>query len=246
MLELGSGDGSGICTFAVVDAAVALAVLVRYVNASRFDAEIEPATKRPVINAISFLDRFDMGCLAMMDVTSYPSLDDPLWKHKMSDETGSANTSVTVPGTGTAIELGDLKASIAAELAAELCGPEDIRKRYGLTKGQWDTMRTNPMFRGMVRDALQTFRGPLAAGQRITKKAEIALEDALPELYLMAKDTSTPVASRIDAIQTLADLAGRSAKAVPNAAPAQQGFTLNIQFGNDQKVTIDGKANDPE
>ena len=27
----------------------------------------------------------------------------------MTDETGSANTSVTVPGTGTAIELGDLE-----------------------------------------------------------------------------------------------------------------------------------------
>ena len=52
----------------------------------------------------------------------------------MSDEAGPANTSVTVPGTGTAIELGDLKASIVAELAAELCTPEDIRKRYGLTK----------------------------------------------------------------------------------------------------------------
>ena len=162
----------------------------------------------------------------------------------MTDETGTANTSVTVPGTGTSIELGDLKASIAAELAAELSGPEDIRKRYGLSKGQWDTLRKNPMFRGMVRDALQTFRGTLAAGARITKKAEIMLEDSLPELYGIAKDATTPVAARIEAIQTMADLAGRSAKAVPNAAPAQQGFTLNIQFANDQKVTIDGKAND--
>lgn len=162
----------------------------------------------------------------------------------MTDETGSANTSVVVPGTGTSIELGDLKASIAAELAAELSGPEDIRKRYGLSKGQWDTLRKNPMFRSMVRDALQTFRGSLAAGTRITKKAEIMLEDSLPELYGIAKDSSTPVAARIEAIQTMADLAGRSAKAVPNAAPAAQGFTLNIQFANDQKVTIDGKAND--
>src|SRR5271165_3196882 len=115
----------------------------------------------------------------------------------MVDEAGSANTSVTVPGTGTSIELGDLKASIAAELAAELSTPEDIRKRYGLSKVQWDKLRTNPMFRGMVRDALQTFRGSLAAGARITKKAEIMLEDSLGELYGIAKNASTPVAARI-------------------------------------------------
>lgn len=162
-------------------------------------------------------------------------------------ETGSANTSVVVPGTGTSIELGDLKASIAAELAAELSGPEDIRKRYGLTKPQWDMLRKNPMFRGMVRDALQTFRGALNSGARITKKAEIMLEDAMPDLYGIAKEASTPIAERIKAIQTLADLAGRSAKANPAAAagPQQQGFTLNIQFGNDKTVTIDGKTNEP-
>jgi hypothetical protein len=165
----------------------------------------------------------------------------------MADETGSANTSVTVPGTGTSIELGDLKASIAAELAAELSGPEDIRKRYGLTKGQWDTLRVNPMFRGMVRDALQTWRGTLNSGARITKKAEIMLEDAMPDLYGIAQSETTPTAERIKAIQTLADLAGRSAKVAP-AAPgtAQQGFTLNIQFGDSNKnVTIDGKTHEP-
>src|SRR5271166_1095133 len=164
----------------------------------------------------------------------------------MSDETGSANTSVTVPGTGTSIELGDLKASIAAELAAELSTPEDIRKRYGLSRAQWDKLRTNPMFRGMVRDALQTFRGSLAAGARITKKAEIMLEDSLGELYGIINDETTPSSERIKGIQTLADLAGRSAKAAPSAAPQQAGFTLNIQFGNDKTVTIDGKATENE
>ena len=163
------------------------------------------------------------------------------------DETGSANTSVTVPGTGTAIELGDLKASIAAELAAELCGPEDIRKRYGLTKGQWETLRTNPMFRGMVKDALQTFRGALNAGARITKKAEIMLEDSLGDLHGIISNKETPSSERIKGIQTLADLAGRSAKTQAPAAPgANQGFVLNIQFGDNKNVTIDGKANGTE
>lgn len=163
------------------------------------------------------------------------------------DETGpSANTSVTVPGTGTSIDLGDLKASIVAELAAELSGPEDIRKRYGLSKLQWDLLRKNPVFRGMLREALVTWRGSLAAGARITKKAEIMLEDTLPDLYAIIRSDATPSSERIKGVQTLADLAGRSAKTqAPAPGAGQQGFSLVIKFGDDKNVTIDGKANEP-
>lgn len=163
----------------------------------------------------------------------------------MTTETGTANTSVTVPGTETAIELGDLKASIAAELAAELSEPEDIRKRYGLTIAQWNKLKSNPMFKGMVLDALKTFRGPLAAGARITKKAEIMLEDSMVDLYTIIKNDQTPSDSRIKAINQLAELAGRGkgvAGADPNA-PKVAGFTLNINVGDGKNVTIQGSPN---
>jgi hypothetical protein len=164
----------------------------------------------------------------------------------MSDA-GSANTSVTVPGTDTQIELGDLKASIAAELAAELCEPEDIRKRYGLTHGQWNKLRQNPMFRGMVMDALKTFRGPLAAGARITKKAEIMLEDSLADLYGMIKDATTPSSERVKSIQTLADLAGRGKGSNPEQGKGGgTGFTLNINVGDGKNVVIQGSSNGTE
>lgn len=167
----------------------------------------------------------------------------------MSDETGIANTSVTVPGTGTSISLGDLSPSIAAELAAELAGPEDIRAKYGLTKGQWDRLRQNPTFRAMVLESLRTFRGSLAAGARITKKAEILLEDALPDLYAIVKNKETPSDTRIKAVSQLAELAGRGkgfGQVDPNA-PKVAGFTLNINVGGNAPVTItaspDGQNN---
>jgi hypothetical protein len=154
---------------------------------------------------------------------------------------------VIVPGTGTSINLGDLSPSIAAELAAELAGPEDIRAKYGLTKGQWDRLRQNPVFRAMVLESLKTFRGSLAAGARITKKAEILLEDALPDLYAIAKAKDVPVDGRIKAINQLAELAGRgkgSGQSDPNA-PKIAGFTLNINVGGDQPVTITASPNVP-
>jgi hypothetical protein len=155
----------------------------------------------------------------------------------MSDA-GDANTSVTVPGTGTSIELGDLKASIAAELASELSTPQDIQKRYGFSASQWKALRANPMFRGMVAEALKTFRGPLAAGQRITKKAEILLEDSMPVLYQIIHDGSTPSDSRIKAMNQLAELAGRGKKDTQDAGPKTPAFTLNINVGNDKPITI--------
>ena len=150
---------------------------------------------------------------------------------------------VTVPGTGTSINLGDLSPSIAAELAAELAGPEDIRAKYGLTKGQWDRLRQNPTFRAMVLEALKTFRGSLAAGARITKKAEILLEDALPDLYAIVKNKETPSDTRIKAVSQLAELAGRGKKDSAEAGPRAQGFTLNINVGGDAPVTITADPN---
>jgi hypothetical protein len=96
------------------------------------------------------------------------------------------------------------------------------------------------MFRGMLADALKTFRGPLNAGARITKKAEVLLEDAMPDLYDMAKARETPSSERIKAIQTLADLAGRGKSATPAAPGTGGGFTLNINIGDNRQVKIEG------
>ncbi len=158
-------------------------------------------------------------------------------------ETGTANTSIVVPGTETTLELGDVSASIAAELASELSTPEDIRKRYGFTKSQWDRLKANPMFRGMVADAVKTFRGPLQAGARITKKAEILLEDTLPDLYSIARNKETPSGERIKAVQALADLAGRTKKESPEGGGKTAGFTLNINIPGGAPVTIQGSSN---
>lgn len=156
----------------------------------------------------------------------------------MADETGIANTSVTVPGTGTSLEINDLSPIIAAELAAELSSPEDIKKKFGLTTAQWRMLTKNPMFRGMVKDALKTFRGELAAGARILKKSEILLEDLLSDLYGIAKAKDVPSSDRINAVKQLAELAGRGKKDSPDLGPRIAGFTLNINVGGSDPVTI--------
>jgi hypothetical protein len=128
--------------------------------------------------------------------------------------------------------LNDLSAQVAAEIAAELSTPDEIRARYKITDEQWDVMRKSPIFRDMVATAIKEFRGDLNAKKRIQLKAAIAAEDSLPQLYSMVYDKTIPAQSRIDAYKQLADLAevgARSSKGTEGRDPGE-GFTLIINF----------------
>lgn len=152
----------------------------------------------------------------------------------------AAGSAVSVAGTDTPLDLSSLNAHIAAELAAGLSDAKAIRERYGISAAQWDILKKNPAFRAMLAEAVRTMRGDLNAGVRIQKKADIVLEDAIPTYDKMIHDDSIPAASRIDAGKFLAQLSGRTAK---DPAPAGGGgFTLNINFPNEKKLTIDGSA----
>lgn len=146
---------------------------------------------------------------------------------------------ITVAGTETHLDLSSLSAHIASELAAGLSDAAAIRERYGIEEAQWDVLRKNRVFREMLREALTKLRGDLNAGKRITLKAEIALEDSIPQLYLMAHDAEIPAASRVESIKTMAALAGRNMKGetTPGSA-AGGGFAINIQIntGTEEKV----------
>lgn len=159
---------------------------------------------------------------------------------RLTPKTSSAQ--VSLPGTEVSLDLSALSAHIAAELAAGLSDAAAIRKRYEISEPQWDLLKNSPVFRKMLLEAIQTMRGDLNAGNRITKKAEIVLEDAIPAYDLMVHDSNVPAQARIDAGKLLAQLAGRNTKdGAP--APSGGGFTLNINLGRGQeKLVIDGKA----
>jgi tetrahydromethanopterin S-methyltransferase subunit F len=146
---------------------------------------------------------------------------------------------VTAPGTEVALDLSSLSAHIATELAAGLSDAEAVRERYDITLEQWDVLRRNPTFREMVKDAITKLRGDLNAGKRITLKSEIALEDSIGTLYLMANDSQIPAAARVEAIKTMAGLAGRNMKGEAGAVGGGgSGFAINIQIntGSEEKV----------
>jgi hypothetical protein len=151
-----------------------------------------------------------------------------------------AKTDVTFPGTDESLPLDALRASIAAELAAGLSDVDGIKKTYGITGPQWDLMRKSPMFRAMLKEAMEKLAGAPNAGKRITMKSEIVLEDSIQVLHEIAHDKDAQSAARIDAIKTMGQMAGRNTK--EGVAPGTGGgFNLILNLGNGQPgITIEG------
>jgi len=152
------------------------------------------------------------------------------------------DTEVAVMGTGVALKLDDLRAQIAAELASGLSDAEGVKERYWITEEQWEILRENPAFRGMVAEAIQTWAGDMNAGQRITKKAEILLEDSLPVLDQIAHNATFAPSVRIEAIKQIESITGRKNKDSV-AGPSGGGFVLQINIGQEKKgVTLSGTS----
>lgn len=157
----------------------------------------------------------------------------------MSDE---LNIPAVIPNAETAsLTLQDLSPMVAAELAAGLSTPKDLRERYGISLAQWKLLSQNVVFRHMLAEAVTRFRGDLNAGARITLKAETLLEDVMTQLYHLAKKDTTPASERINAVKELANLAGRNVKKGDENARSPGGFILNINVGKGQGVTIEGR-----
>lgn len=148
-------------------------------------------------------------------------------------------TDVTFPGTEVSLPLDSLSANIVTELAAGLSDAEGIRERYGISEAQWSILKKSPLFRSMLKEAIERLAGDMNAKHRITMKAEVILEDALPVLHEIAHDRDAQSSARIEAVKTMAQLSGRNAK---DAAPgATGGFSLNIVIKDSEKgVTIEG------
>ena len=154
----------------------------------------------------------------------------------------TSTTQLEVPGTEASVDFSLLNAHIATELAAGLSDAASVRKRYGITDVQWEHLRKNQVFRGMLAEALQKWRGDQNASARIQLKADIVLEDAIPAYDLMIHNDKIPASERINAGKLLAQLAGRTNKEGASA-PAGGGFTLNINLANGKPgLVIDGKS----
>lgn len=136
------------------------------------------------------------------------------------------------------LDLSHLSATICAELAAGLADAAGIKKKYELSDDQWNRLKINSVFRGMLKDALQKFSGDIGSAARIKMKAEILLEDSLPVLDKMIHDSDIGTGPKLDSIKQLAVLAekagaGKNKDGEMSGAGFNVGIYINTGGGND-------------
>lgn len=131
----------------------------------------------------------------------------------------------------TILELAHLSPLICMELAAGLSDPESVCDKYSITPAQWDRLKINPTFVGMMKEAATAFTGDINAGKRITKKAEILLEESLPILHKIMSRPDSSTQAILDTVKQLGVLAGRTGKSDLSSAAAQgSGFNVAIHI----------------
>ena len=142
----------------------------------------------------------------------------------------------------TILELAHLSPLICLELAAGLSDPESICDKYEISPAQWERLKINPTFVSMMQEATLTFTGDANAGKRITKKAEILLEESLPILHKIMTRSEASTQSILDTVKQLTVLAGRTQRQVEGAKDTGGGFNVAIHINTGEGVTIEGEV----
>lgn len=142
----------------------------------------------------------------------------------------------------TVLELEHLSPLICVELAAGLSMPEDVCQKYKITPAQWERLKINPTFVGMMKEATTAFAGDANAGKRITKKAEVLLEEALPILYKIMTRQDASTQAVLDTVKQLTVLAGRTQRQAEGLGNQGGGFNVAIHINTGEGVVIEGEA----
>jgi hypothetical protein len=143
----------------------------------------------------------------------------------------------------TILELAHLSPLICMELAAGLSDPESVCNKYDITSPQWERLRINPTFVGMMKEATASFSGDVNAGKRITKKAEILLEESLPILHKIMSRPDSSTQAVLDTVKQLGVIAGRTGRVAAGGGQAEgSGFNvaIHINTGGGEPARIEG------
>lgn len=139
-------------------------------------------------------------------------------------------------------QLKDLSPTLAAELAADLIPSEQIFAKHGMTMQQGFQLLTLDWFREMVADAKKEWASIKSSKQRLRLKGQLALEEAIPEIYRMIHNEEIPGAARVAAFKELINVSGVAASTegvgsttgLPSVTiylggPGDQGPTVTVQ-----------------
>lgn len=126
-------------------------------------------------------------------------------------------------------------AMLARDLAIGMYDEAVILKKAGITREQYETLRTNEWFQKLVEQMAIEWNSPKNAQQRLATLSAVGLETVLPDVIARAKVKNEPLQGVAQLVKVLADMAGANSQNRQNNAPAEK-FSITINLGEDKEV----------
>lgn len=127
---------------------------------------------------------------------------------------------------------------LAREIAMDIKERHTILKDFGLTEVQYEFLEgNNEFYRSALASHCRDWHAPLSTAERIKVEAAAILEDSLLGLGARMQNKGEGLPGVIEAAKLFAKVAGVGEQE-RGALPAGERFTINIDLGADQKITV--------
>lgn len=131
--------------------------------------------------------------------------------------------------------------NLVLDLAMAVASQDELCAIYEITEAQLAEWKRHPLFQKQV---LQTREELKTTGKTFVVKARAIAEELLEDVYLIAKDETTPALVRLKAVENAVRWAGYEAKkeSDDSRAPTDTRPTINITIQQPPAVVVNEKS----
>ncbi len=132
----------------------------------------------------------------------------------------------------------DLAPTLARDLAQDLYTMDELIQRHGLNQTIIRKLLRSKSFKAMVTAARGEWASPGNAKNRAQLKAQLAIEEAIPDMYKIVTDKEEAATARVSAFSQLREVGKFEKAPAEQAGSGGPGFSVTINLGNNTlKVT---------
>lgn len=123
---------------------------------------------------------------------------------------------------------------LAREIASDIYEIEDIIKRHGLSREQFETILRNPHFTKLLEDAAIAWGEALNTPERIKIKSLTMLEDWLTTAYQILHEPKYSLRDKVELAKLVGRFAGMGEKGVMDTSGGER-ISISINMGDTSK-----------
>lgn len=123
---------------------------------------------------------------------------------------------------------------LAREIASDIYEIEDIIKRHGISREQFEIILRNPKFTRLLEDATTAWGDALNTGERIKVKSLSMLEDWLVSAYAMLHADKHSLRDKVELAKLIGRLGGIGEKGIIDTSGGER-ISISINMGDTTK-----------